>query len=136
MPNDLDSAKKIIELYERKIESQITVSVGFFGASIFLFLTYFTRVGDPLNLSFEWLLWLSYITFSIVIIAGFLARMSLIACVPPMMNYKWEQSDASSANYAGKSTLEKIMFVQVVAFLLGLVLTGLFFVVNMRDFVS
>lgn len=136
MSNDIEAGKKIVELYEKKIESQSTISVGFFGASIFIFSSYFTRAGQPLDLSYEWILWLSYIAFGAVVVTGYLARMSLIACVPSMLNYAWGKEDAASASYDGKDVLEGFMMMQVAAFLIGLVLTGIFFALNMRSFVA
>ena len=136
MSNDLEAGKKIVELYEKKIESQSTISVGFFGASIFIFSSYFTRAGQPLDLSYEWVLWLSYLAFGAVVITGYFARLSLMACVPSMLNYAWGNGDASCASYEGKSVLESFMFAQVICFLLGLLLTGIFFALNMRSFVA
>jgi len=136
MSNDIESGKKIVELYEKKIESQSTISVGFFGASIFVFSSYFTRAGQPLDLSYDNVLWFSYIAFGVVVVTGYLARMSLIACVPSMLNYAWGKEDAASASYDGKDVLERFMLIQVVAFLTGLVLIGIFFVLNVRSFVA
>ncbi len=135
-PHDLESGKTIVALYEKKIEVQNNVAVGFFGASIVVFLTFFTRQGKPLDVDYDWTLWLSYLLFGLTILFGYFARMSLIACVPSMLNYPWGEGDAARARYGGKPVLEGFLRGQVACFLFGLAFTGLFFALNMRSFVS
>lgn len=136
MSNDLESGKKIVELFEKKIEAQNTIAVGFFGASIFILSNNFIDSNEPLELNYEGVLWLSLLAFGVVLVVGYVARMSLIACVPSMLNYAWGTDDASKANYNGKSVLEGLMVFQLIAFLLGIGLSAIFYAINTAKFVS
>ena len=135
MSHNLETGKKIVELYEKKIEAQNTLSIGFFGAAIFVFFSFVTRTGEAIDLCMDWVLWISYVFFGATLLIGYIARMSLIACTPSMMNYDWSDKDASKAEYGGKDVLENLMLFQLVSFLSGILATGVFFVVNFSRFV-
>ncbi|MEL6418323.1 MAG: hypothetical protein AAFQ55_06825 [Pseudomonadota bacterium] len=134
--NNLDSGKKIIDLFEKKIESQSLTAVGVIGASIFIFVSYYTRTGSAIDLEYEWVIWMSMIILSLSVILGYLSRMSLIACVPSILNYEWGCDDASTANYAGKDVLERMILFQLLAFIIGMTGSTVFFLANARVFIT
>lgn len=136
MCHDLETGKRISELFEKKIESQTTLSVGFFGASVLLFVSSAnSNHGNPLDVTHEYFLWISYGFFGLTILSGYFARLSLMACIPVLLNYEWKTGSAALATYDGKSTLENLMLAQFLLFLMALIFTALFLAMNFRTFV-
>lgn len=136
MANDLESGQRIVDLFEKKIDGQMTFSIAFFGGSLLAILSFFTSEDRAIPLDYEPLLLVSFILYGFTVVSGYFAKLSLAACIPSMLNYEWGSADASQSTYDGKSVLETLVLIQFVSFLAALFFTGLFFMLNYRGFVA
>ena len=125
----------IVDQFDKMISLQTQVSLAFFGGSVVSFVAIASSQNQIEEFKWECVYYISFVIYCLAIVAGFVARMSLTACIPTILNYKWGDSDASKASYGGKSTLETTIVIQLIFVLTASAFAASFIVRNALELI-